>query len=79
MCSCVCVCGGGSKYIFLLIGLQSILRPPNRNKELSDTAVSVCHDLPTGMVDVGVLEKAFYNTVKEMSWKRLGQCKNSVK
>lgn len=45
--------------IFLLIGLQSTLRPPNRNKVLSDTAVSVCHDLPTGLVDNGTLENIF--------------------
>ncbi len=45
--------------MFLLIGLQSTLRPPNRNKQLSGTAVSVCHDLPTGVADSGTLEKIF--------------------
>lgn len=42
---------------FILIGLQSTLRPPNRNRELSDTAVSVCHDLPTGAGDDGTLKQ----------------------
>lgn len=51
--------------IFLLIGLQSTLRPPNRNKVLSDTAVSVCHDLPTGMFDTGTLENIFCIILKK--------------
>lgn len=43
----------------VLIGLQSTLRPPNRNKLLSDKAVSVCHDLPTGLLDAGTLGNMF--------------------
>ena len=39
----------------LLIGLQSTLNPPNRNKELSETAVSECQDLPTGTAESGTL------------------------
>ena len=39
----------------LLIGLQSTLSPPNRNKELSETAVSECQDLPTGTAESGTL------------------------
>lgn len=40
----------------LLIGVQFTLRPPNRNMVVSDTAVSVCHDLPTGTADIGLLQ-----------------------
>lgn len=47
--------GRTSGDIYLLMGLQSTLRPPNRNKALSDAVVSVCHDLPTGAHDTGVL------------------------
>lgn len=53
---------GGS--VFLLIGLQSTLRPPNRKREVSDTAVRVCQDLPTGIGDDGVLEKIFITESK---------------
>lgn len=59
--------------IFLLIGLQSTLRPPNRNKELSDTAVSVCQDLPTGALDTGTLENIFNTTQSIKSYEELEQ------
>lgn len=52
-------------YTFLLIGLQSALRPPNRNMLLSETAVSECHDLPTGMEEPGVLENIFSTLVSK--------------
>ena len=55
--------------IFLLIGLQSKLRPPNRNKVPSDSAVSVCHDLPTGVLDTGILENIFCTTHSKTSLK----------
>lgn len=42
--------------MFLLNGLQFTLRPPNKNMVVSDTAVSVCHDLPTGTADNGLLQ-----------------------
>lgn len=51
--------------IFSLIGLQSTLRPPNRNKVLSETAVSVCHDLPTGMEDAGILDNIFWTILSK--------------
>lgn len=44
---------------FLLSGLQSTPRPPNRNRELSDIAVSVCHDLPAGAGVGETLERIF--------------------
>lgn len=57
--------------VFLLIGLQSTLRPPNRKRQLSDTAVRVCHDLPTGMGDDGVLENRFTTELKAKLVKHL--------
>lgn len=30
------------------MGLQSTLSPPNRKRDVSDTAVSVCHERPKG-------------------------------
>ena len=54
--------------ICLLIGLQSTLRPPNRNKELSNTAVSVCHDLPTGGDDTGTLENTLARHCQTQTW-----------
>lgn len=59
-----------NRHSFLLIGLQSALRPPNRNRELSDTAVSVCHDRPTGAGDTGTLEDILHKTVKGHRGKR---------
>lgn len=44
------------RYICSLIGLQSTLRPPNRNMLDSDTAVTVCQDLPTGAAEEGTLQ-----------------------
>lgn len=61
----------------LLIGLQSILRPPNRNKELSDTTVSVCQDLPTGVGDAGTLANIFSATLLIKTTGALGK-KNEI-
>lgn len=44
---------------YLLIGLQSTLSPPKRNNELSDIAVRVCHERPTGSAETGALGKGY--------------------
>ncbi len=43
-----CSSGKCSFACVILMGLQSTLSPPNRKRDESDTAVSVCHERPTG-------------------------------